>query len=441
MDALFAAGDGHVLSFPGAAGAGRFDQTRWVVEGSGNLAGLHEAAHLSLNGMTAWGVLLQSAALTAAARPDQPDRRVTLKALVERCARTHEAYATQASLAAAGPDSSLDAYPEYRAHLRDAMATGPEVLIACMQADVLTTFLEAGPDRFEPSMLRGRDSPDHRLAYLLEDPARLRAEIDRSGPLAAELLLAEAGMATIGQDRLRSQRAQVIAAADGRAVLDDDPTAMFEAESIRMRPPRPARIRPLGELPPASRPLITVRAAGTLHRQFALPDSPWPADRAEPVVTARVRAGAGVDLFPVAAPVDLNRLDGPHLVSVAVTCARDPGWYSAWAPAFQPADTVTMLVDTPFAQTLTALLEDPAGFRWTIVGAAHLTVIVCAVGDYPPLLRVCSVPAAMAFRIHLGRRGKAREADGLADLSPRPRELAEIAARVTAEESLVDTLE
>jgi hypothetical protein len=68
-------------------------------------------------------------------------------------------------------------------------------------------------------------------------------------------------------------------------------------------------------------------------------------------------------------------------------------------------------------------------------------VIVCAVGDYPPLLRVCSVPAAAAFRIHLGRRSKAREVGELADLSARPRELAEIAARVTAEESLVETLE
>jgi hypothetical protein len=177
-----------------------------VVAGSGNLAGLHEAAPLSLNGMTAWGVLLQSAAL-AAAHPDQPGRRITLKALVERCARTHEAHATQASLAGAGPQSLLDAYPEYRVHLHDATATGPEVLIACMQPDVLTTFLEAGPDRFEPGTLRGRDSPDHRLAYLLDYPARLRAEIDRSGTRAAELVLAEAGMSTIGQDRLRSQRA------------------------------------------------------------------------------------------------------------------------------------------------------------------------------------------------------------------------------------------
>jgi hypothetical protein len=43
------------LSFAGAIGTGRFDQTRWVIVGSGDLAGLHEAAHLSLNGMTTRG--------------------------------------------------------------------------------------------------------------------------------------------------------------------------------------------------------------------------------------------------------------------------------------------------------------------------------------------------------------------------------------------------
>ena len=85
---------------------------------------------------------------------------------------------------------------------------------------------------------------------------------------------------------------------------------------------------------------------------------------------------------------------------------------------------------------LTALLDDSADFRWTVVGAGDLTVIVCVVGDYPPLLRVCSVPAAAAFRIHLGRRGKAREVGEPADLSAHPRELVEITARVAAAETL-----
>jgi hypothetical protein len=239
----------------------------------------------------------------------------------------------------------------------------------------------------------------------------------------------------------RGQRQEVTGGGGGGGPPPPPPTAMFEAESIRLRAPRSARVRPLGELPAAPRPLITVRAAGTLRRQFVLRDGPWPVDHSEPVVTARVRAGAEVELFPVAAPADLALLGGPHLVSIALTCARDPHWDRAWASAFQPADLVTILVDTPFAQTLAALLDDPADFRWTVVAAGHLTVMACAVGDYPPCLRVCSVPAAAAFRIHLARQGKAREVSGLAGLSARPRELAEIAARLTAEESLVETLE
>jgi hypothetical protein len=50
-------------------------------------------------------------------------------------------------------------------------------------------------------------------------------------------------------------------------------------------------------------------------------------------------------------------------------------------------------------------------------------------------------PAVAHAARRKGRRGKAREVGGLADLSARLRESAEIAARVTAEASLVETLE
>ena len=244
---------------------------------------------------------------------------------------------------------------------------------------------------------------------------------------------------------------QAVGPGGGPIVLDEDPSSLFEAERVRLRAPIPARVRDLSpataaDLTAEEHVLVAVRRPGTLQRQFDLRDAPWPPERTEPVVAVRTRRLGEVDLLTLSRPDELAAVRSRArvlLASIALTCARDAEWAGRWSPAFTDTDIVTILLDTPVAQTLDALLTEQADFRFTIVPAgspeAGLSVLVCSVGEYPSYLRPCSTTAAVGFRIHLLRRGGAREVAGLDDLSHCHRELRAVIDRLVADESLIET--
>lgn len=184
----------HVLALLGYGPTGRFTHDAWTIEPGTGLDGLpavmassHEAHHAALNASTAWGAMIQAIAL-AGRDSAEPDRfRATLIGLVDASRRTHEAFATHASVMDviradrdACPASLLAGYPGYQTYLDTAAALGPDLdidnawrqaaaesaLQACMQSPALVTFLEEGLDRFTLSSVRQHHHPDRRLAVL-----------------------------------------------------------------------------------------------------------------------------------------------------------------------------------------------------------------------------------------------------------------------------------
>ena len=198
-------GDGHVLSLHGQTHRGEFSHRRWTVAGLGSddivnlLVTGHETHHAALNSGTAWGALLQANAIAAHLLPEEPRYVEALTALVGRCRRTHEAYATHCSLVSilnADEESSVSSllagFPAYRTHLNDAVAVGPvgplsliwrqiaaeSALLVCMQPRILP--LSAPLRQFRPSQLRDADSPDSRYTLLRRLGPRLWTEVDRT---------------------------------------------------------------------------------------------------------------------------------------------------------------------------------------------------------------------------------------------------------------------
>lgn len=512
--------DQHVLAFSTTAPTGRFDQSVWTISDLSPqpwrnlMVSLHELAHAALNGSTAWGQALQAVTLLTRLGKNPERHGAVLDELVRRCRRTHEAHATQFSVAhvlslRTPPPSAevLANYPVYQKYLDDALRAGPATafgvkwrqvasgaaLLTCMQPDVLAPLLRVGPAAFVPAMLRERDSPDARLGVLQGHGPRLWAAVEQAAAevfgrrwaalrkiecgdpeasgdaevweqlsllceAAAAGALEEEGLSTLDPGQVRAARPAVIEAVrqavgpgGGPIVLDEDPSSLFEAEQVRLRAPLPARVRDLtpaaaADLTAGAPLLVAVRRPDTLRRQFNLRDDPWPQARTEPVVAVRTRRPHGIDLHTLSRTDELAALRSPGralLVSIALTCARDAEWDRLWSPAFTDADFVTILLDTPVAQSLHALLQDQADFRFTIVAAGPvengLCVLVCSVGAYPPCLRLCSTTAAAGFSIHLSRRGKTPEVTGLDGLSHRPRELRMVIDRLVGEEALIET--
>jgi hypothetical protein len=148
-------------------------------------------------------------------------------------------------------------------------------------------------------------------------------------------------------------------------------------------------VAPEGEVPGSASGqlgLLAVRRAGALRRQFALRNDPLPIDR-EPVVTVRVRAGEEMTL---------------HWIHIALSCARDQVWAQSWEGALDRAAHPTILIDTPFSQSLDASFAGTDDFRYAVdplPDGTSLWAYVCAVDGFPPLILPCAITRASALEV------------------------------------------
>jgi hypothetical protein len=199
----------HVLALLGVGPTGIFTQDAWTIEAGPGLDGVlgamasgHEAHHAALNASSAWGAVLQALAIAGRKSTGSPQLGQTLVALVNACRRTHEAYATHASVmdtlradAAATRHDLLAGYPDYQHHFDTAVALGPPIdilnawrqvaaesaLQACMQSTALLTLTEHGLGQFTAASIRRRDQPDRRLAVLMKASPRWWSDIVNVG--------------------------------------------------------------------------------------------------------------------------------------------------------------------------------------------------------------------------------------------------------------------
>jgi hypothetical protein len=184
---------GHILSFRTPDGTGissaRFHHDGWTVEAgndgakiSGIVVTAHEAMHAALNSTTSWGGLLQVISLWLR-HEHNPGLEQLLADLVSACRRTHEAFATHASVLQVHASSGLDpvgllvGYPNYLQHLDQALDVGPPdagwtywrgiaidcALTVCMQSPALAALGRTELRDFRLSMIPERDHPDRRL--------------------------------------------------------------------------------------------------------------------------------------------------------------------------------------------------------------------------------------------------------------------------------------
>ena len=485
--------DGQSWTVSGVSGDG------WL----SSVASLHEAAHAGLNFSTAWGHLLQLLWLLPA-RGEALGELVRRCVRTHEAYATHVAV-IQVSGRGSAPDAGriVAQYPAYSDHFQEALNLGPPVpatrawrayaveaaLEACMQADVLTTLFEAGVGGFKPSSLSDRQSPDSRLNALLEMGVGLwdgfeqaaaatfggqRWEVLRSADLpgasgiveAAERIrlrrlcgahaaqrLRAAGRSTLTASEVQSALPRIvgeITRAPGYAapppIIDQDPTTLFDMERLRLRSPLPAQVRDFGEAEPGllaggDRPgesmLLTVRRAGVLRQQFALRDDSLPADD-EPVVAVTARSAGELTLYRVQSPAALPAVG---LANIALTCARNQVWRESWKDAFDRVPDVTLLLDTPFSQTLDALLTGTTGFRYAVeplLDGTPLYAYVCGVDNTPPLVLPCTVTRASALWAHSRSRTGGQEPAALGDVVDSPEAVLAMASRIVADESVLD---
>jgi hypothetical protein len=502
-------GDGHVLTFGTPTPTGYLDLGSWTVSGVSHdvwfstLTSLHEAAHAGLNYSTAWGRLLHTMWLL-------PGRDEILKELVDRCFLTHEAFATHTAImrvighgSAPDVEGILTRYPTYDFYFKEALKVGPPAPIArawrgvaadaalavCMQADVLTALSAAPLERFTPSRVSDRQSPDTQLKFLCKlgvglwdgfdqvAEARFGRELwvalrsvdlpVRSGTVGADERgwlyrlcsawvaekLRAAGRPTLDTPSVLAALPRIvdeIGRAPDRAgtpfIVDHDPTTLFDLEHLRLRAPLPVRVRDIvdaepghlaGGDPPGGHVLLTVRRAGVLRRQFALRDDPLPAD-CEPVVAVRVRTEDEVVLYQVRSP---EALSATELANIALTCARDHTWEPRWKDSFDRAAHVTILLDLPFSQSLDALLTGTTGFRYAVeplLDETTLWAYVCAVDGHPPLVLPCSMVRAAALRSHTRSRTGGQDPMGLSEVVDEPEAVLAAVRRIVADESVVE---
>ncbi|MFG1990804.1 hypothetical protein ACGFJ7_12600 [Actinoplanes sp. NPDC048988] len=477
-------GVGHVLNF-GPVPTGRYGADGWIVAGvSGDtwlsaFVSLHEAAHAGLNGATAWGQLL-------GAMWRRPGPRRAVSVLVEACVATHEAYATHSAVmgvlgrADAPSVAGIRArYPSYGTHLDHALKAGPHarpdnlvravaadsVLAGCMQADVLDVSLEG----FTASRVNARNYPDSLLKAVLGLGATFWDGWDR---MAADEFgrgrwaeLSEVGLrdevgagerrrlsalcSAYVAERFRAMGRPVLDTAavlgalpriaeqvtDSPVTIDRDPANLFDLESLRLRAPRPATVTEFGGSMTGD-PMVVVRRASVWRRQHALGADPLPPGE-EPVVALRRRSGAGVLIERVGSP---GALPAAGLASIALTCARDAAWAERWKDAFDRVADVFLLIDTPFGESLDALLSGTTGFRYAIeplLDGTGLWAYVCSVDGFPPLTLPCSMTRAAALRIQTGKRTGGREPDDLGLVVRSPAAARSVLSRIVAEESVV----
>lgn len=189
----------------------------------------------------------------------------------------------------------------------------------------------------------------------------------------------------------------------------------------------------MGDLAAGADPLLVVRRAGVLRRQYDLVADPLPDDSA-PVCVLRARAGDAVRLQPVTSPGAVPRV---RLASVALTCARDPAWRAGWADALDRAEHVSVLVDTPFGESLDALLRGASGFRYAVeplLDGTGLWAYVCVVDGFPPWVLPCTMTRASALRLRTRSRTGGQEPE---EELPGLGALLETARRIVAEESII----
>jgi len=210
----------------------------------------------------------------------------------------------------------------------------------------------------------------------------------------------------------------------------------LDLETLELRPPLAATVVEFGGAVPAGAMLV-VRRAEVLRRQYALREDPLPPGR-EPVVVLRHRVGEEVMLERIASP---DSLPPVGLASIALTCARDSVWQSRWKDAFDRVANVAILIDTPFSQSLDALLADTTGFRYAIeplLDRTPLWAYVCAVDGFPPLVLPCTMTRAAALRLHTRKRTGGRDPVELPVVVAEPEAVLAMVHRVVAEESVIE---
>ncbi len=152
----------------------------------------HEAAHLALNYMTSYGLVLRAMGADAALPTPPPGLRPRLAAMVGLCRRTHEVFATTSGVWRAPGlfDDALREYPSYQEHLdagralagslrEGSFAAHTAVECACwaaMQAPLGDLLQHHGVEQLTAELVPAEMRPDVRLQVLLDaalDPAFL----------------------------------------------------------------------------------------------------------------------------------------------------------------------------------------------------------------------------------------------------------------------------
>jgi hypothetical protein len=104
---------------------------------------------------------------------------------------------------------------------------------------------------------------------------------------------------------------------------------------------------------------------------------------------------------------------------------------------------LTFLLDTPFSQSIAALLAGGGEVRYALVdvmdGSRHLCALACLVGDDRPYVTACTPAAGAGFVAHLARcTGRSPLVD-VAVSVPEPDALTSIITYLVSDESVVET--
>jgi hypothetical protein len=159
----------------------------------------HEAAHLELNYVTAFGLLLRVVGSDLQSEEAPPDASERLSGLVDLCRETHEVFATTSGVwrSHGDYDQALAEYPAYERFLRagrslsgnlmeGSFAAHTAMMCACwaaMQPPIGVLFENRNPAELARGLLGNELRPDHRLSVLLQaklDPASIDVAIPRS---------------------------------------------------------------------------------------------------------------------------------------------------------------------------------------------------------------------------------------------------------------------
>jgi hypothetical protein len=100
-----------------------------------------------------------------------------------------------------------------------------------------------------------------------------------------------------------------------------------------------------------------------------------------------------------------------------------------------------ILIDTPFSQSLDALLTGTDGFRYAVdplLDGTSLWAYVCAVDGFPPLILPCAITRASALKVYTRSRTGGQRPVDVADVVDAPEAVLAIVRRIVADESVIE---